>query len=189
MGHLQGCSGGAKAVATSTPSRRASASSAAAAVHHSPITHAPSPQHPPSGLLKDHRVCREAAAVGPANLSDDIYQGCGGPPDGCDPSVRRERTAPASGRSATSEADGGEDEHSPSPPATATRPQQSALLASDLVCGPVWYKNPPADAVVHQSPVVEEKDVTHSVAQTFIGEESQEVPGLHCDWTIFFLPF
>ncbi|CAL8294436.1 unnamed protein product [Arctogadus glacialis] len=176
-GPLQSCSGGAKAVAASAPLHRASASSAAAAVHRSPTTHAPSPQRPPSGLLNDRGVCREAATVGPANFSDDIYQGNGGPPDGCDPSVRRERTAPASAsnRSVTSEAAGGEDEHSPSPPATATRPQPSALLAGDL--SPVWYKNPPADAVALQSPVSEEKDVTHSVAHTFTGEESQEVPG------------
>ena len=63
MGHLQGCSGGAKAVATSTPSRRASASSAAAAVHHSPITHAPSPQHPPSGLLSAERLPPSARQI------------------------------------------------------------------------------------------------------------------------------
>ncbi|CAL8285946.1 unnamed protein product [Lota lota] len=181
VGHLQssGGSSGAEAVSTSTHSHRASASasSVVAAVHHSPITHAPSPQHPPSGLLNDYRVCREAAAVGPANLSADIYQGCGNSPDGCDLSVKRERTVPAhaSGRSVTSEAAGGEDEHSPSPPATSMRPQQSALFAGDL--SPIWFKNPPADAVVHQSSIVEERDVTHSVAQTFIGEESHEVPG------------
>ncbi|KAK0146212.1 Centrosomal protein kizuna [Merluccius polli] len=175
-----GGSGGAEAVTTSAPSHRASASSsstsAVAAVHHSPITHAPSPQHPPSGLLSDYRVCREAATGGPANLSDDIYQVCGNSPDGCDLSVKRERTAPVSGCAITSkDVDGDDDEHSPPPPMTSVRPQQSTLLAGDL--SPIWYKHSPADAVVHQSPTEEEKDVTPSVAQTFIGEESHGVPG------------
>jgi len=126
-------------------------------------------------------------AGGPANLSDDIYRGCGGNSlDGDDLSVKRERTAtaagPAPGRAITSEAAAGDEEESPSPPVTSTQPPQGALFASDLTA--ICRENIPADSVVRQSPTVEGSDVSHSVAQTFMGEESQEVAGLQCDWTI-----
>ncbi|XP_071756390.2 centrosomal protein kizuna [Centroberyx gerrardi] len=157
------------------------------ALHRSPNRSLHSPERLPSGLLKDFRVCGEAAADNRAHLSDDI-SGSNDSPDGCNLSDKHERTVAGlpSVRALTGTAGGvpfgGDDERAPSPPVTLTRPEKNPSSLSSV--SPMWAENSPAEYtdsrdVVHQLPIMEEAErgVRRLMPETHFGKGSQDAPG------------
>ncbi|KAM3871314.1 centrosomal protein kizuna [Diretmus argenteus] len=154
------------------------------ALHRSPNRCMHPPERLPSGLLKDFRVCGEAAANNRAHLSDDI-SGSNDSPDGCNLSDKHERTVAVlpSVRALTGSAGGvlfgGDDEQAPSPPVTLTSPAKNPPSPSST--SPMWAESSPAQytdsrEVVHQLPIMEEAErgLSHSMPETHFGKESQD---------------
>ncbi|XP_056151975.1 centrosomal protein kizuna [Lampris incognitus] len=166
------------AATTSVPSRKAS--------HHSPNHLTLSHEHLPSGLLKDFRVCGEAAADNQAHLSDDISDS-NDSPGSCYLSDKHKGTAAAlpSVCALTGAAGGmsfgGDDEHVPSPSVTLMRPEKDAPSLGSI--SPMWAQNSPAEyafsrEAVHQMPKQKEveKALSHSVPKTCLGKEWRDLP-------------
>uniref|UniRef100_A0A668A9Q5 Centrosomal protein kizuna n=2 Tax=Myripristis murdjan TaxID=586833 RepID=A0A668A9Q5_9TELE len=157
------------------------------ALHRSPNRSMHSPERLPSGLLKDFRVCGEAAADNRPHLSDDI-SGSNDSPDGCNLSDKHERMVAVlpSVRALTGTAGGvpfgGDDEQAPSPPVTLTRPEKNPSPLSSI--NPMGAESFPAEysvsrEAVHQLPVTgeAERSLRQSMPEAHFGEESGDGPG------------
>ncbi|KAM4625083.1 centrosomal protein kizuna isoform 2-T2 [Polymixia lowei] len=179
MGRQTSRGSAAEAAATSVPSHRAS--------HRSPNRCTHSPERLPSGLLKDFRVCGEAATDNRAHLSDDI-SGSNDSPDSCNLSDKHEREAAVlpSVRGLTGAAGGvpfgGDDEQAPSPPVTLAGPEKNASSPSGV--SPMRAENSLAEytdskEVVHQPLITERAEIglSCSIPEPRSEEESRDAPG------------